>query len=62
MDFKSFNAPMIVCPYCGHSFKDSWEIEEECGELECSECGKTYLYRRIITTTYKTQKKEVSHD
>ena len=44
----------IVCPYCGEEVGDSWEFQDECGELECYECNKKFHWNRIITVEYCT--------
>lgn len=47
----------ITCPYCGHVPMDSWEWDDN-GEEECSKCGNTYTFERIVTIEYSTAKKE----
>ena len=34
----------IVCPYCYHSFQDSWDYGnlDKQTELDCTECGKEF--------------------
>ena len=44
----------IVCPYCGHEFGDSWEIDADSGEEECYECGKKFEFYRHIEVSYCT--------
>ena len=44
----------IVCPYCGYEYGNSWEYDDECGELECDECGKKFHYNRNVTVDYST--------
>jgi len=55
--------PDIVCPYCGHEFSDSWEIDPEdissSGEIECRECDICFLYTRDVSVTYSTMKIEL---
>jgi hypothetical protein len=49
----------IVCPYCGHQFKDSWEYgrgEGYLGEIACELCEESFHARRMITVTYTTSK------
>lgn len=50
----------IVCPYCGHVHRDSWEFGGggEDGDDECGECGKMFSWSRTITVTYSTEKME----
>ena len=55
----------IICPYCGHKFdiseydvfQDSYDTESEV-DVECEECGKTFLAQRETSFTYQTYKKE----
>lgn len=44
----------VVCPYCGYEFGDSWDLSDDSGELDCSECGKEFEYYRHIEVTYCT--------
>lgn len=46
-----YSTDEITCPNCGYTFSDSWEYDE-CGELECEECGCTFDYERFTNTTY----------
>jgi len=57
----------MVCPYCGHENMDSWEYapdKEDLGEVECGECGRNYIARRIVTIQYVTEAiaSEVCHE
>lgn len=45
----------ITCPACGHSLSDSWEMEEEDDDYECSTCGSIFSYERIVTVEYSSQ-------
>jgi uncharacterized phage protein (TIGR01671 family) len=45
---------MIVCPWCGHSDRDSWKTEP--GLWECDNCKKSYYVERNEEVTYSTQK------
>lgn len=47
----------VVCPYCGYEFSDSWEFSDN-AEIECDECGETFISERNSEVTYSTQKKE----
>lgn len=51
----------IVCPYCGHRERDSWEIsgneDGKSSEVECSECSKAFYYECHVRVTYTTEKK-----
>lgn len=50
----------IVCPYCGHSERDSWECSQDTigtFEHECNECGEVMMTEREMSITYSTWKK-----
>lgn len=44
----------ICCPFCGHETSESYELNSNDGETDCSECGKVFLYQRNITVEYTT--------
>lgn len=49
----------IVCPFCGHEFGDSWEIDgdsEDLGLIDCEECYKEFYAVRNIRVDYSTEK------
>lgn len=46
----------IICPYCGAEYTDSWELSDNSGTEECSNCGKNFNFERIITVEYCTEK------
>ena len=47
----------IVCPYCGAIDEDSWEYEDDSGEMECGDCGKEFFWSRtIVNVQYSTKK------
>lgn len=50
----------IVCPYCGHKDRDSWEVDlgpglEGTGEVDCDSCDRTFVVTRNVTVTYTTK-------
>lgn len=47
----------IVCPWCGHEHADSWEFGDG-SEMVCGECDNVFVFRKMVTVTYSTQKKE----
>jgi len=50
--------PLITCPHCGRKEEDSWEVNDDNGEMECGECDKKFSYERIVDVTYTTRKIE----
>ena len=52
-----------ICPYCGYKQRDAWEIKFGPGsegetEVDCGECGKTFICSRSVTVTYCTNPKD----
>ena len=47
-----------VCPHCGHVHRDSFEWEEDEGTQECEQCGKAFVYTRVVTVDWCTSKAE----
>lgn len=48
-----------ICPYCGHSKLNAWEINfgegaEGDTTVICCDCGKAYWASRHCTVTYTT--------
>ena len=52
-----------ICPYCGNTYHDAWEIwsasdgDGATEEVDC-DCGKSYVIELNIDITYSTYKKE----
>ena len=45
----------IVCPYCGYEHSDSFEVEDEDEDFECSSCGRVFsAYREYHDVTYSS--------
>ena len=62
-EFSTTMRGEIICPYCGHKFFDSSELNENKGgewdeEVECEngECGKTFFCSMSIRIYYTTLK------
>lgn len=56
-NFETTINPDIVCPYCFHTFKDSYEYGDESfpeGE-ECPKCNNRFHYTKQITVEYETR-------
>lgn len=50
-----------LCPYCGYEARDAWEIDfgpttEGEAEIDCTECGESYLCHRVVDVSYTTKK------
>lgn len=57
----------LVCPYCGHEEKDSWEIDFGPGldgdsEPTCGSCGEEYVAQRHVSVSYSTKKHKTRID
>ncbi|MND76073.1 hypothetical protein D3C80_677100 [compost metagenome] len=46
----------IICPHCGIEHGDSWEINEDYGDMECMDCGEAFYFSRNVEVTYSTKK------
>ena len=45
----------LTCPYCGHKDSNSWEYilgNEDEGEHDCRDCGKTFSYTCDHSVTF----------
>lgn len=56
-EFDHEDMELIVCPWCGFQYQDSWEFPDN-DETDCDECEKPFKHRRIIDITYDTEKVE----
>ena len=48
----------MVCPFCGAEVQDSWEYEDDRGEVQCYDCGNIFKYERHEIVRYSTEKGE----
>ena len=48
----------LICPHCGYSHGDMWEVASNECEWECSGCGQKFSYEREIEVTYVGRKLE----
>nr|DAV58121.1 MAG TPA: zinc-ribbon domain protein [Caudoviricetes sp.] len=62
-DVDTFSSDYIICPYCGNAldtkygYEDFPELYEEGDhELECDECGKTFILETMVSYSYETRK------
>ena len=46
----------VVCPHCGYTYGDSWEMGES--EHDCPDCGKSFNIERTVSVAYTTEKVE----
>ena len=49
---REYEVP-FVCPYCGYTDEDSWELDDG-SEVECGFCGGTVQCEITITISYST--------
>lgn len=56
MDTKTqkYSDNNAICPWCDKEQSDSWELNDEGGETECSYCGKKFIYSVYHSTSYTT--------
>jgi len=54
-DIDCFGNHNCVCPYCGHQDRDSWELTEDSGTVECGACSRPYTYSRVVNIEYSTR-------
>ncbi len=57
----------MICPYCGHEDRDSWEVnpgelEYDDYEVECDHCGKAFIVSKRCSITYTTKKMKYALD
>lgn len=58
-EFKTENTDKIVCPYCGHVHKDSWEYNDWSGKrVACHSCGEEFELHVEVTIEYTTERVE----
>lgn len=43
-----------VCPYCGSTQDDFYEVTRDSGETECSTCSRPFFYEREVSVSYST--------
>lgn len=52
----------IICPYCGHKDRDSWEVDfggmEGDTDVNCGACGEEFHASRSVSVSYSSWKKE----
>src|SRR5437870_933188 len=56
---------VIICPYCGFDHTDPLEmvdLDEECQEIKCGDCGKKFNLSISKTIYYSTTCMENEHD
>lgn len=61
MSYETQYTDEPICPHCGKSVSDAWEINfgatgDEETELECGHCEKPFTVSRRITVKYCTSK------
>ena len=57
MSRRTYDSIYLICPYCGYSHDDTWEIfdeiEEEIDSFECHHCEKTFVAIKSATFYYE---------
>ena len=56
--YKTSLEQEMICPYCGHVQRDSWEIPGDDGEVECGLCGEEFSFTRNVEITFSTTPKD----
>lgn len=56
-DIQHEDMEVVVCPWCGHQYQDSWQFLNDC-ETDCEKCEKPFRCHRIIDITYDTERIE----
>lgn len=53
----------IMCPYCGYRDEDSYEYgDDECFEVECPDCGRTFDVTQTVIISYDSRPKEATEE
>ena len=62
-DVDTYSSDYIICPYCGNAYDNKYgyddfpEIYQEGDhEIDCDECGKTFILETIVSYSYETRK------
>lgn len=59
-EFDCEYTSQVVCPWCGHKHKDSWEFfastRNEGIDAECESCDKPMRINEHVTIQYTTKK------
>jgi uncharacterized Zn-finger protein len=61
-EFDTDYTDEVVCPYCGHVHRESWELfadGEEDQEMICGECGRDFTATMNKSISYSSRKAEV---
>ena len=57
MDFNTHYTSNIMCPYCGHENRDSWEVDFGSGmegdtRVWCGNCDEEFYVSRNVEVSY----------
>lgn len=62
-DVDTFSSDYIICPYCGYASSDEYGYvdfpemyEDGEHEVECGECGKTFILETNVSYSWETRK------
>ena len=51
----TYRADSLICPYCEYEQDDAWELHEGCGEIECQNCEREFIFEKEVTAVYSTK-------
>jgi nitrite reductase/ring-hydroxylating ferredoxin subunit len=64
-EIDTFSRDTIICPWCGHEFRDPWEFDMndgDCMDMECYECDAKFTVLCSIDISYTTERVEPKKD
>jgi uncharacterized Zn-finger protein len=61
-DIDTWDDNELICPYCGHHQEvdetfEGDDLDFETEEVQCEECGKTFIASREVEIHYQAYKK-----
>ena len=57
-DINTYSNEEAVCPYCGYKCEltgEDYGGQDEESEMDCFECGKTFIYTTDYSVTFSTE-------
>ena len=59
----TFSTDYVICPYCGYAYETCYGYEdfpelydEDDHEIECYECGKTFVLETTVSYSWETRR------